>query len=785
MRPTTVLRCVVLPLVALTLVSCSRDPNVVKKRYLDNGNKYFERGRYKEASIMYRNALAKDGLFGQAHYRLALTELKLGRLPQAVSSLRRAMERIPASEPDHWDAAIKLADIYVAVSRDQQHLAEADDIAKRLLEKDANSYDGHRLTADLAFVSAQRSFGKGDRTTADQVLQTSIQAYRKADAVKSEQPALRMAMSRALAAAREFGEAEGIYKGVIAKDKHLVQAYTELYQLYVWQRKLNEAEATLKSAVADNPKQYGLLTLLASHYYGLRRRDDMVRVLGTMKQHSSEFPQAYLMAGDFYLRVGDGDAAIREYKEGIGADAKRKLDYQKRIIEVLMRQGKKAEAAELNAAILKERPKDTDARAVAGSLLLDKGDLARAVAELQGVVNAAPDNFVARFHLGRAHMARGEWEQARQQFAEAIKLRPDYIPARLAQAQLQAARGEFEASLKTVQEILKLDGNNSHARLVESAALLGMKKFGESRQVLDRMLQANPSSPDVLFRVGVVSLAENKYKEAEDSFRKSYQLNPANSRGLLGIVETYMAQNKADQALELLLAETQKQPSRPDFRIALGNTAVRAGKYDMALAEFKRALDMTDKQSRTAGDLYLRLGETHRRKGDLNSSVAALQKARDLMPENAIVVSTLALTLDGAGRKQEARGAYEQALKLEPSNAVALNNLAFLLAEHGGDLDQALTYAQRAKQILPSLLEVSDTLGWIYLKKNMNDSAIDIFTDLVRKQPNHSTYQYHLGMALSQKGDRQRALKALEGALKSNPQREEATKIRELMGRIG
>ncbi|HWQ53331.1 MAG TPA: tetratricopeptide repeat protein [Bryobacteraceae bacterium] len=774
----------VLPLMALALVSCSRDPNVVKKRYLDNGNRYFERGRYKEASIMYRNALAKDGLFGPAHYRLALTELKLGRLPQAVASLRRAMERIPSSEPDHWDAAIKLADIYVAVSRDQQHLAEADDIAKGLLERDANSYDGHRLSADLAFASAQRSFAKGDREKADQLLQTSIQAYRKADTVKPEQPGLRMAMSRALAAARQFAEAEGIYKGVIAKDNHLVQAYTELYQLYVWQRKLNEAEETLKTAVANNPKQYGLLTLLASHYYGLRRRDDMVRVLGKMKEHSKEFPQAYLMAGDFYLRVGDGDAAIREYKEGIGADSPRKLEYRKRIIEVLMRQGKKAEAAELNAAILKERPKDTDARAVAGSLLLDKGDLARAVAELQGAVNASPENFVARFHLGRAHMARGEWEQARQQFAEAVKLRPDYIPARLAQAQLQATRGEFEASLKSVQEVLKLEGNNTQARLIESAALLGMKKYTESRQVLDNMLQANPSSPDVLFRVGVVNLAEKKYKEAEDSFRKAYQLNPANSRGLLGIVETYMAQNKADQALELLLAETQKQPGRPDFRIALGNTAVRSGKYDMAIAEFQRALGMMEKESRGAGDLYLRLGETHRRKGDLNSSVAALQKARDLMPENAVVVSTLALTLDGAGRKKEARGAYEQALKLEPSNPIALNNLAFLLAEHGGDLDQALTYAQRAKQILPSLLEVSDTLGWIYLKKNMNDSAIDVFSDLVRRQPNHSTYQYHLGMALSQKGDRQRALKALEGALKSNPQREEAAKIRELMSRI-
>jgi len=29
--------------------------------------------------------------------------------------------------------------------------------------------------------------------------------------------------------------------------------------------------------------------------------------------------------------------------------------------------------------------------------------------------------------------------------------------------------------------------------------------------------------------------------------------------------------------------------------------------------------------------------------------------------------------------------------------------------------------------LLPNLSEVSDTLGWIYLKKDLTDNAIDIF----------------------------------------------------------
>ena len=120
----------------------------------------------------------------------------------------------------------------------------------------------------------------------------------------------------------------------------------------------------------------------------------------------------------------------------------------------------------------------------------------------------------------------------------------------------------------------------------------------------------------------------------------------------------------------------------------------------------------------------------------------------------------------------------------DSKNGVAMNNLAFLLAQSGGSLDEALTLAQRARQLMPDLTEVSDTLGWIYLKKNLSDNAIAAFDEIVRKQPERSTYRYHLGMALAQKGDRVTAAAQLKEALKLNPSAEEAAKIRELLARI-
>src|SRR6266568_7561348 len=93
--------------------SCSRDPNAIKARYLQNGNKYFDKGKYKEASIMYRTALQKDQKFGEAYYRLALTELKTEQPFAAVQSLRRAVELLKPDQPQRMDARVKLADVYL------------------------------------------------------------------------------------------------------------------------------------------------------------------------------------------------------------------------------------------------------------------------------------------------------------------------------------------------------------------------------------------------------------------------------------------------------------------------------------------------------------------------------------------------------------------------------------------------------------------------------------------------------------------------------------------------
>jgi tetratricopeptide (TPR) repeat protein len=418
-------------------------------------------------------------------------------------------------------------------------------------------------------------------------------------------------------------------------------------------------------------------------------------------------------------------------------------------------------------------------------LLLDKGDLQNAITKLQTVVTRSPENYKAHFDLGRALLQKNEIEPARSQFTEAVRLRPDYMAARLSLAQIQLARREFEPAVKSATDALAYDRANLQARLIRASAHMGLNRQDQARAELKQVLETNPNSQDAMIQLAVVNVNEKKFREAEEMFRKSYDVNPANSRGLMGLSEVMMLQNQPERAMQLLKSEIAKYPTRQEFHLALADVEVRARKYDLAIAEFTALLDKVDRKSPTAVDLYVRLGHTQRLAGNSQGAIDALQKAREIVPDSAIVLNSLAMILDSAGRKQEAKAVYENALRVESENPVALNNLAYLIAESvGGDLDQALTFAQRANQKLPQAPEIADTLGWIYLKKNLPDNAIEIFRNNVTKAPRNATYRYHLAMALYQKGDKVRARQELQSALTSNPSKEEAAGIRDLMAKI-
>lgn len=765
------LKCALILLIAFGFVACDSDPKVARQKYLDTGNRYFNNAKYRQAEIFYSRSIQKDPRFGEAYYRISLTQLKLGKVRDAMRNLQRAVEL----QPENNDAATKLAELYLMAyagsdSKPKNVLKEIEDISKKLLDKNPNSFEGLRLKGFIQLANNDR--------------QGALESFLAAERSKPLQRDLATVLYQTYLQNNMTAEAAAYADKMMAKDKEFEPMYDVVYAGFAAKDDIAGAEAVLKRKLAALPKAPNVRIQLAAHHFAARQFDQMQQVLDGILKMGGDVKQPRMVVGDFYFKIRDFDRALTQFEAGTREDNEKKADYQKRIAETYVFMNKKTDAVRLIEEIIKENPKDTDAAAMRASLLLQGGSkeqVTEAVGDLQAAVSRTPQNHVLRLNLAKAHLAKGDADQARVQLQEALKIRPDYTMAKIALAQIALQKGDFARCLDYSSQILAAEPNDVRGLLLRASALYGTRDLAGARKDLETILARFPNLGDALYMMARVQLDSGLQPQAQATFEKMMQVNPSDPRGLMGRVETLLQTGKGDEGLKVIEAELKKAPDRNDLRNAYANTAVRVGQYARAIEEFQKLLAVNPKDP----SLVLRLAETYKRNGDDANAIKYFKQGGDLLPNDPVGPLQLAMILDRQGKAAESKPIYEQVLKVDPGNVLALNNVAYILADSGQDLDLALTYAERAKQKVPGNTDISDTLGLIYIKKNLSDQAINIFQDLIKKDPNRALYHYHLAVAYYQKGDKANAKKSAQLALTKTPPKSEEAKIKDLLSKLG
>jgi tetratricopeptide (TPR) repeat protein len=753
----------------LAFQGCWRDPETVKRRYLASGDKYFAQGKYKEASLMYRSALKKDAKFGEAYSKLGETELRRGEIREAIGALRRAVDLLPTDE----NPAGRLADIYLAIyatpgNRTESILREVQQLSDQLLKRNPNSYHGQRLGGFLAVA-------RND-------LPKAIAAFEKADQARPNQPDLLFAMAQALGQNKEMDKAETVAHRIIEKSPHFAPAYDFLMVQYLRNNRRQDADQVMTLKLKNNPNISDFVIQQATFFLATQRRDEAESVLQSLLAHAKEMPDGRMKVGDFYARMRDFDKALAVFAEGYKNGGAQANDYRVRMALVQIASGRKADAMTTVQAVLNDEPKNNSALSLRATLELESGDPAKtqaAITDLQSLLSRQPNNPVVHYNLARAYQAKGELDAAKLQYKEALK-RPRFLAAQLGMAQVSLAKKEFPQAIEAADMALKTDPSSLLAMAIKANAQINAGNLVQARTDLVQGIARFPESPDLQFQLALVNFAERKLPEAEKIFRKLLEKYPNDPRLNFATADVLLRTGRGKQALDLLQEQLQKAPDNQGMRYAVAATALRIHDLKLAESEYRKLIEVQPKNF----ELYMRLGETLREQGQIQQAIEMFRRGQALAPTNAMANLQLGMTYEYAGMRRESLPFYENVLKSDSNNAVALNNLAYLLAEEGRDLDRALTYATRAKQQMPNDDNVSDTLGWVYLKKKLVDSALPIFKDLVKRFPNSSQYRYHLGMALYMKGDLPGAKQSLQAALTLKPLKDDEPKIKEMLAQL-
>lgn len=794
---------------ALLLTSCTQSP----QKLVEAGNRYHDKKKFTEASILYQKAITKDKTNAEAYYRQGINLLDSGDVNGAVQYLRRAVDL----KPSNTDAAGKLAEIYILAyannpDKFKTYVPDIEDLIGKINKYQPDSFSGARLEGlyDLA---------KHDPDKA-------LQAFDKANKLKPYSPDVVTWYAETLYNAGHKQEAETLERDMLAHDKKWGPAYDFLFLNYSRQADQDQragdqtkaaferqkAKEVLEERVQNDPTSAVAIENLANYKVLL---SDYPGAEATMKRVMADpkaFPGRFQLMGDFYFRNRKYDEALQQYQTGINQDSKHAVQYRERIVSLDQAMNRPKDALDLARSVAKENPKNLQATETYAALLLQTSSrdaMPKVLNEIKDLSKANPNDPVLRLDLARAYYETSDRDKALAEAQEALqqetKAAQTAVPRRLPRSGLiencrvvigrvLEDQGQHAKSLDQANLILQSQPGNPDARLMKARAMVGMGQANQALPDLQTLVQQYPKAGEARLELARVYLSRGELDKATAQYQQFSKDFPGDLRGEVGLQSVKLAEGKPEDGIKALQDLIAKHPNDLPLRYQLAAFQVQSGMqiarkdrekakqfYQEAANNYKEIL----KTTHNSADLWLRLGVLQRELGQNDAALASFQQASIADPHNSAALLNEGMLHEFMGNKKEALATYNKVLGIDPDNPIALNDVAFLNAEAGTNLDQAMTFAEKAKQRIPNSPEISDTLGYVYYQKNLNNQALQIFRELVSAHEDNATFRLHLAMALEKSGEKGAARDEARKALQLATQPQLQTQIKTFLNQLG
>jgi Flp pilus assembly protein TadD len=190
-------------------------------------------------------------------------------------------------------------------------------------------------------------------------------------------------------------------------------------------------------------------------------------------------------------------------------------------------------------------------------------------------------------------------------------------------------------------------------------------------------------------------------------------------------------------------------------------------KKDLAAAEqeFKQASDLDKKNS----DAMAKLGVVQNARGETDQALQTYLEGSKSNPKEITFYLLAGGIYENRKDWDHAKQQYQKVLEIQPDNPRASNNLAYVMLQQGGNVDVAFAMAQTARRQLPDNPNSADTLGWAFYQKHVYSSAVTLFKEAVKKEPDNALFNYHLGLAYAKSGQANLAKQQLDRVVKIKP----------------
>lgn len=423
--------------------------------------------------------------------------------------------------------------------------------------------------------------------------------------------------------------------------------------------------------------------------------------------------------------------------------------YSAAYADILAKQGKYQDAAEVAAALADKEKDDASYSAQAADYFerakdyrsalkyLDKALVLGADEELQAqkiriylqmkqfdkaaevgqqMIASDPRNIKYYKLLGDLYDNNNMPEKELKVYQDANKLMPDEPLIEIGLADGYLKMGDTVSFRKYVKKSITSSKLETATQLqflyVYIQSLKESEQNTEGQSILSALLKQHPDDPRVLSTYADFLAADMRIDSAVVFYKKAVAIKASDFDVWNRLLNAYAFQNNADSLIKYSEKVTRLFPNQAivHYYNSLGHYNKK--EYPAAVKAMKRAIDMQpETDTKKLAEFYSMLGEIY------NSSKQFAESDK----------------------------AFDEALKNDPQNASTLNNYAYFLSERGERLAKAKEMSAQSLKIRPDEGTFLDTYGWILYKMGDYDKAREAVEKAAGNPRADGTIFDHLG----------------------------------------
>jgi tetratricopeptide (TPR) repeat protein len=393
-----------------------------------------------------------------------------------------------------------------------------------------------------------------------------------------------------------------------------------------------------------------------------------------------------------------------------------------------------------------------------------KGRFDEALTDLNRVLSMEPTSAQGHYLRSKIFWAKGDDLKRRQDLTEALQASPDSLAVRIEAADAQMRANRPKEAMQMLNEAPPHQKRTLAFAIAYNWALIGLGNATEARKTVDRALAVS-KDPQLLLQDAVLKIATRDFKGARAVLDQTLQTNPEDLRALSLLGESYAAERQRPAATQRIRQIAQERPQSLRLQIFWAQWLLEENQKAEA-RKVLAAVVAADPKNTDALFLSAGLDFTDRQLDNARETLKALLKLDNSNIDAYVLAGQVE---EAADNNRAAADHYQQAIARDSSNIFALNNLAYILSGDPARVDEAMTFARKAKELAPESPQVLDTLGWLYYRKGHYEMAVRELEAALAKAE-WPSIQFHLGLTYNRLGNTSKGGRLLAAALAKEPE---------------